>query len=277
MTVRSCPQHYYPGYIFDLDGTIYLGNRLLDGAQRLLAALTQAGSRFVFVSNNPTVTRPQMAARLNRLGVPACEEQVINSTLVLARRLKETAPGCRVFPIGEGPLTDELIENGFQLSRPPEAVDYVIASFDRTFAYWKLQAAFDALRAGAQLIATNADRYCPVAGGGEPDAAAVIAAIEACTGSKVQEVFGKPSLKMAQAALERLRLSPQECLLAGDRLETDILMGQAAGMDTALVLTGATPLSQLEGSAIRPNFVIDRIDRLIPAQALAEMGFGDGS
>ena len=139
----------------------------------------------------------------------------------------------------------------------------MIASFDRTFDYGKLQTAFDAIRAGARFVATNADRYCPVPGGGQPDAAAVIAAIEACTTTRVEVVVGKPSPIMVQAVAAIVRLPLERCLMTGDRLETDIAMGRAAGMATALVLTGATTRAALAMSEIQPDYVLETLGDLL--------------
>ena len=155
----------------------------------------------VFVSNKPVDTRQSYADKLTRLGLPTSVDDIVNSSQVLIRELSARAPGCRVFPIGEQVLIDELIAAGFQMSDVPGEIDYVIASFDRTFVYRKLQIAFDAIRAGSRFVATNADAYCPVPGGGEPDAACIIAAIEACTGHKVEQVYGKPSPLMARTAM----------------------------------------------------------------------------
>jgi HAD superfamily hydrolase (TIGR01450 family) len=259
----SRPIPSFDGYIFDLDGTVYLGETLLPGAAEAITRLRAAGRRVVFLSNNPTHTREQYAARLARLGLPTPAHEIINSAQVMVQWLLREAPDCRVFVVGEQPLKDELSAAGFQLVERAEEVDVVIASFDRTFAYWKLQLAFDAIRAGARFVATNADRYCPVPGGGEPDAAAVIAAIEACTATKVEVVVGKPSSIMARAVAEIIQLPAERCLMTGDRLETDIAMGVAAGMATALTLTGATTRALLEVSEIRPDYVIERLDELL--------------
>jgi NagD protein len=253
----------FDGYIFDLDGTVYLGEALLPGAGEVIARLRAAGRRVVFLSNNPTHTREQYAARLARLGLPTPAHDIVNSSQVMVQWLLREAPGCRVFVVGEQPLQDELAAAGFRLVERAAEVDIVIASFDRTFAYWKLQAAFDAIRRGARFVATNADRYCPVPGGGEPDAAAVIAAIEACTATKVEVVVGKPSPIMARAVAEIIRLPAARCLMTGDRLETDIAMGVAAGMATALTLTGAATRAMLEVSEIRPDYVIEGLGELI--------------
>ena len=252
----------FAGYIFDLDGTIYLGEALLPGARAAIEALRGAGKRVVFLSNNPTRTSAEYATKLTRLGLPTTAADVINSSQVMVRWLLAEQPGCRVFVVGEQPLKDELVAAGFRLVERAAEIDVVIASFDRTFAYDKLQVAFDAIRAGARFVATNADRYCPVPGGGEPDAAAVIAAIEACTSVGVEVVVGKPSPIMARAAVELVGVEPRRCLMVGDRLETDIAMGVAAGMATALTLTGATTREMLAASSIQPDYVVQGVGEL---------------
>jgi NagD protein len=181
--------------------------------------------------------------------------------------LKRRMPGARLFVVGEEPLCAELRRGGFELTEQAHDVDAVIASFDRTFVYRKLQIAFDALRAGARFFATNPDPYCPVPGGGEPDCAAIIAAIEACTGARVEAVVGKPSGHMIDAALNMMNLPAADCLMTGDRLETDILMGREAGMSTALPLTGATAESALASSSIQPTYVLRRLSDVLPPSA----------
>jgi HAD superfamily hydrolase (TIGR01450 family) len=253
----------YDAYIFDLDGTIYLGDALLPGAADVITRIRSQGRRTLFLSNNPTRTRPEYAAKLTRLGIPTVETDVVNSSLVLVEWLREHHPAARLFVVGESPLITELGEAGFVLTEDAGAIDWVVASFDRTFDYRKLQIAFDAIRAGARLIATNADRYCPVPGGGQPDAAAVIAAIEACTGATCEVMVGKPSPIMVATIQVQLGIPPERCLVVGDRLETDIAMGAAAGMDTALVLTGATNRGDLERSELRPTHVLANVGELL--------------
>lgn len=258
---RSVPM--FDGYVFDLDGTVYLGEQLLEGAGVAITQLRAEGRRVVFLSNNPTSTRDDYAARLSALGLPTTPDEVVNSSLVMVQWLLREAPGCRLFVIGERPLVHELAVAGFQIVDRADATDFVVASFDRTFSYHKLQVAFDAIRAGARFVATNGDRYCPVPGGGEPDAAAVIAAIEACTDTRVEVIVGKPSPIMVRAVMEMVRLVPDRCLMTGDRLETDIAMGHAAGMWTALTLTGATSRAQLAESKIKPDYVIESLRDLV--------------
>lgn len=268
----------FPGYVLDLDGTVYLGDALLPGARRTIEALRAAGSRVVFLSNNPLQTRADYAAKLTRLGILTAPADVINSSWVLARWLQDEAPGAAIFVIGEPPLLAELRAAGFRLTERPGEIQFVVASFDRTFDYRKLQIAFDAVRAGARFIATNADRYCPTpplppyrgGRGGLPDAAAVIGAIEGCTGKQVEVVVGKPSPITARAILDRLQLPAGECIIVGDRLETDVRMGQEAGMATAVVLTGVTTPELLAASEIQPDYVLRSLDALLPPPCLLE-------
>ncbi len=254
---------WYSAYIFDLDGTVFLGDALLPTAGETIGQLRRLGKRTVFLSNNPTKTRQAQAAALTRLGLPTPVDDVLNSAAVMADFLQRRMPGARLYVIGEPPLEQVLRHAGFDLA-DDAAVDAVIVSFDRTFVYRKLQIAFDAIRGGARFFATNGDKFCPVPGGGEPDAAALIAAIEACTDVKVEAIVGKPSSYMAEAVLGLLNLPPAECLMTGDRLETDVLMGLDAGMAAALTLTGATSMAQAAASAIRPTYVVSRLAELLP-------------
>ena len=253
----------YDAYLFDLDGTIFLGDALLPGAAETVAAIRNAWRRTIFLSNNPTRTRQQYADKLGRLGIPTPVEDIVNSSYVMVQWLLHEAPDARLFVVGEQPLQNELRRAGFRLSEQAGEIDIVVASFDRTFTYHKLQVAFDAIRAGARLVATNADRYCPVPGGGEPDCAAIIAAIEACTLVKCDPIVGKPSPIMVRTAMDLLELPPEQCIMIGDRLETDITMGIAAGMHTCLVLSGDADRQRLADSGLQPTMVLERIDGLL--------------
>lgn len=267
MSIVRTPDQFYDAYVFDLDGTVYLGDALLPGAGEAILTLRTAGKRTVFLSNNPSKTRDEYAAKLNRLGLPTPPSDVINSSLVMTDYLRQVMPGATLFVVGESSLIGELEAAGFRMSEDPMAIQAVIASFDRTFTYHKLQVAFDAINAGARFFATNGDRYCPVPGGGQPDAAAMIAAIEACTNSRVEAIVGKPSLIMAETVLSLLGLPAKRCMMIGDRLETDVLMGLEAGMAATLTLTGATSEAAAAESSIRPDYIIRGLADLIPAAA----------
>ncbi|HEX4202671.1 MAG TPA: HAD-IIA family hydrolase [Ktedonobacteraceae bacterium] len=268
----------YDAYIFDLDGTIYLGDALLPGAQRLIIELRNRKRIVRFISNNPTKTPEQYAEKLTRLGLPTAVEDITNTVVSMTRWLLAHYPDAVVFPISEQPLIDALADAGIRMSHNPAEIDIVIASYDRSFSYEKLQIAFDAIwfYKRARLIATNPDRYCPMPGGrGEPDAAAITAAIEACTNTKCEVVVGKPDPVMVQAALTGTNVQPENCVVVGDRLSTDIRMAHDAGMDAALVPTGETKMTDLQhiSPCDAPRFVLDRIDRLLPPDLWQELGW----
>jgi len=267
--VPERPDRLFAGYVFDLDGTVYLGDSLLPGARDVLQQLRAAGRSVLFLSNNPLRTRADYAAKLTGLGIAAGEDDVINSSYVLVRHLRRTAPQARLFVIGERSVQQELREAGFTLTQDAARTDIVVACFDRTFDYDKLKRAFDAIRTGARFIATNRDPYCPVPGGGLPDCGAIIAAIEASTGHHVEEVMGKPSPIMAEVILGRLGLPPASVLVTGDRLDTDVALARAAGMSSALVLTGATDAARLAASPVQPDYVLTSLSEILPVQGPA--------
>lgn len=249
----------YEGYIFDLDGTIYLGDQLIPGAAEVVALRRQRGKKVVFVSNKPLEPRTSYANKLTRLGIPTAPEEVINSTQALIHLLHTRHPGANLLVVGEPKLLQELMEAGFSVTYRVNEVDVVVAAFDRTLDYTKLNLAHQALLRGAAFYATNADKTCPVSGGEIPDCAGVIAFLEATTGRTVQEIAGKPSIHILTAALARLGLEASQCLMVGDRLATDVAMGAAAGMDTALVLTGVTRREALAASPIQPTYVLESV------------------
>ncbi len=253
----------YKAYIFDQDGTLYLGDQVLPGAAETIAELRASGSRTIFLSNNPTKTRAQYAEKLTGLGIPTGIEDVVNSSFVMVQWLLSNAPESRLFVIGEAALMGELKAAGFVLTEIAEEIDIVIASFDRTFTYRKLQIAYDAIKQGARFMATNPDRFCPTPSGGEPDCAAIIAAVEACTGVPCEPVVGKPSPIMVNTIMDILQLPPSDCIMVGDRLETDIRMGVEAGMDTCLVLTGDATRAALAASGLNPTYVLEEIRDLL--------------
>ncbi|HIE48179.1 TPA: HAD-IIA family hydrolase [Candidatus Bipolaricaulota bacterium] len=250
------------GYLLDLDGTVWRGEQLIPGAREAIGELRRRGRRIVFLSNKPLYSRRDYADKLTRLGIPTSEDEVINSSFVLARLLARAAPGAKVFAIGEPPLLEELERAGLEHSEDPEEIEYVIAAFDRTFHYRKLNIAFQALQRGARFWATNPDRTCPVEDGEIPDAAGVIAALEATTGRQVELVVGKPSPHMVQAALEVLSLPPERCAMVGDRLETDMRMAKENGLSAILTLTGVTRREDLEAAPVEPDHVIESIAEL---------------
>jgi len=260
----------FKGFIFDLDGTIYLGDRLIPGADEVVESIRAAGKGVVFLSNKPLERRRSYADKLAKLGIPATEDDVVNSSYVMAQYLKNERPDATVYCIGEPPMIEELESVGLRVITDPTGryseIDLVVAAFDRTFDYRKLNHALQAIKAGAGFVATNPDRTCPVDGGEIPDCAAIIGAIEGCTGKKVEIVVGKPNPLMLKAAADRLGVAVEQCIMVGDRLETDVQMGIDAGMATAAVLTGVSDRSFVERFKAQkggPTFVLESVRDMV--------------
>ena len=269
------------GYIFDLDGTIYLGDEPLPGAVALIAQLRAAAKGVLFVSNKPLEPRAAYAAKLTRLGMPTSANQVITSAHVLGVHLAATAPDLAYYVLGEESLVAELRGHGLRVveetleqdarsvidprrvgTRDAPAIDAVIVAFDRTLTYRKLNTAYQALQAGARYFATNGDKTCPLPGGAVPDAGAIIAYLATLTGRTPELVAGKPSPLILETALAQLGLPAHQCLMVGDRLETDIRMGQLAGMSTAAVLTGVCDRDQATAFNPPPTLILNDLHEL---------------
>ena len=251
------------GWLFDLDGTVYRGEALIPGADTTIAALRADGRRVAFLSNKPLQTRADYARKLSKLGIPTRDEEVINSSLVLARHLTTLDPGAPVFVIGEPPLIAELLAHGFEVRRDHH-VRWVVIAFDRTFDYAKLDVALQAVRrSNARLIATNPDRTCPTEDGEIPDCAGMIAAVEAVTGRRVEAIVGKPSPIILDVALATLGVAARDAVMVGDRVETDIVMGRELGLATVLVLSGITGADDPRIAELVPDLVLPSIRELL--------------
>ena len=256
----------FAGYAFDLDGTLYVDDVLLPSAAETIARIRLGGGRVAFVTNKPLETAAEYAAKLTRLGVPADRDEIVTSIDALVLYMQGRHPGARVMPISEPAVYEALTEAGFPIASDPAATDVVAVAFDRTFNYEKLTAAYRAVRLhGAALVATNPDPYCPTAYGGLPDCAAMLAAIEACTGAKAEAIVGKPSLYMAQAVLKRLKVPASAAAMVGDRLGTDVALAKGAGLTAVLVLTGASNREDVATSPFQPDHVIEGLNELVPA------------
>lgn len=277
--VLQFPTEFYDAYIFDMDGTIYLGEGLLPGAARMINELRRREIPVRYLSNNPTKDPEMYVKKLQKLGLPAPIEDISNTVVTTTNWLLQHHPDAVLFPISEEPLKRALRNAGFVLSEDPEEIDIVIASYDRTFEYKKLQIAFDAIwyYKRAFLIQTNPDRFCPFPGGrGEPDCASIVAAIEACTQTTCQANLGKPDPIMVETIMQSLpEARVQHSIMVGDRLQTDMQMAIDADMVSGLVLTGEATAEDVaaRSSEHRPTFVMDRVDRLIPQWAWDELGW----
>lgn len=261
------------GFVFDLDGTVYLGEAALPGSVEAIATLRARGKRVLFVSNKPLEPRELYAAKLSRLGIPAAPDDVITSAYVLGHHLAHHLPNLRLYVVGEPSLRTELRGHGLTVLEEfvdqdamqvidPAGIDAVVVAFDRTLDYRKLNTAYQALVQGARFFATNADKTCPMPGGGIPDAGATIAALEHLTGRPLDLLAGKPSTLILEVALERLGVPAHRAMMTGDRLETDILMGRRSGMLTTVTLTGVATREQALAMAEPPTFIVNNLGEI---------------
>ncbi|CAG9621177.1 HAD-IIA family hydrolase [Sutcliffiella rhizosphaerae] len=251
------------GFIFDLDGTVYLGDEVIEGAAETIQLIKDKGDQVVFLSNNPANSRRTYQNKLRKMGIEADLEEIINSSFVTAKYLKQKLHSNeKVWVIGEAPLFEELQNHGVPITMDPTKAAYALVSWDRDFTYGKLNQAYVAWKNGAIFLATNPDRTCPTPNGQVPDCGAIIGAIEGATGEAIHHIIGKPSNIMARAAAEHLKLKMADCIMVGDRLETDIKMGNEVGMQTILVLTGITNSSTLNPAIATPTYIIKSIKEI---------------
>jgi NagD protein len=260
------PPRLFSGYVVDLDGTVYLGDDPLPGAVDALATIRAAGSRVIFLTNNPLRSAASYAERLQGLGIEADEQEIVTPLGVLPGYLREHHAGVPVLTVAE-PLVDQaLLGEGITVTTEPSEAGVVVVSFDRTFDYAKLLRAFRAVRRwGAAIVATNPDPFCPSPDGGLPDCAAMLAAVEACTGARAEAVLGKPGPHMAAEVSTRLAVPASDAAMVGDRILTDVAMSRALGMTSILVLSGATTAADVAASSVQPDYVIDNLAGLLPA------------
>ncbi len=264
------------GFIFDMDGVIYLGSRLLPGVNDLFDSLRLRGIPFVLGTNNSTATPNDFVDRLAVMGVHVTADQIQTSTIVTRDVLMEdpTLPDdAMILCVGQ-PSIPSILQQGtsFRIlgeDDDPAEADAVVAGLDFDFTYRKMARAVEAIAHGARFIATNADDRLPHETGYQPGAGACIAGIRVA--SRVEPlVIGKPEPLMMQKAAEHMGLEPADVVMVGDRLDTDILSAQRAGMMTALVLTGLTTREMLMGADITPDFVFADL----PAMVQAHTGHG---
>lgn len=254
----------YAAYFIDLDGTVYLGKQLLPTVSETLQRLRAIGKRLLFLTNDASQRREHIAAKLLNLGISVTAEEIVNPSYIAIQYLRQHYPHAPLFVIGEGDLLGELAEAGFPLCNNPSQIQVVLVSTDHRFNYRKLKIAFDAIRRGAVFLATNADRTYPGQNGEEmPDAGTIIAALEACTTHQLDVLLGKPATLMAEIALETVGLPAEECLLIGDNPETDIRMGNQAGIPTALVRSGIGANHQNFEKGDKPTYIFKQLGDIL--------------
>lgn len=259
------------GFVFDMDGVIYLGSRLLPGVNDLLDMFRLRDVPFVLGTNNSTATPQEFVDRLDLMGVAVSAEQIQTSTTVTRELLLEDesiASDATILCVGQSSiptiLQDRTSYRILDETDDPASADVVVAGLDLEFTYTKMARAVAAIQHGARFIATNTDDRLPNEHGYQPGAGACVAGI--AVASRVQPlVVGKPEPTMMVKAAAQLGCSPGEAVMIGDRLDTDVLAAQRAGLMTALVLTGLTDRQMVAESDILPDFVFEDLPTLLQA------------
>jgi 4-nitrophenyl phosphatase len=249
----------YEGAVIDLDGTVYRGEEPVAGAAAAVDRLRAAGLRTVFFSNNPTRSRAEYAEHLGAMGIKAAPEDVLSAGTVTARALAAEHADDAVFLIGAAGLRRQLEAVDVELVADATVADVLLVSYDRTFDYDDMLAGYRALAAGATFYGTDPDRLVPAAEGMVPGSGAVLNAVGGTVDRDPERVFGKPSLDAQRAALEAVDAPPERCVVVGDRLETDVALGEPAGMTTVLVRTGVATDADRRDGDVQPDHVVDSL------------------
>lgn len=246
-SVADSPLAGLRGLLIDLDGVVYTGGVPIPSAVAFLNQARQRGLPFLLATNNSTATTTQFAERLADMGIRVAPDEVLTSSEAAAAYVREQSAALglagRVLPVGEQGIHAALAALGLEVLAEPDAAraEWVVAGLDRAFDYARLTAATRAILAGARFVATNTDALLPVEGGQVlPGAGSMVAAIRGATGAE-PVVVGKPEAALFQRGLQRLGAhSPREVAMVGDRIDTDIVGAQRAGLRTVLVLTGVS-------------------------------------
>lgn len=254
------------GFLIDMDGVVYRGSLMIPGADQFVQRLRRLDLPFRFLTNNSQRTRRDVAAKLQRMGIPAEEHDVFTCAMATARFLASQKPQGTAYVIGEGGLLHALHRNGYAIV--DQEPDYVVVGEGRTFTMEIVEAATRMIHAGAKLVATNMDPNCPTPNGPRPGCGSIVAMLEAATGVKAFSV-GKPSPLMMRSARKELGLRTDETTVIGDTMETDILGGIQLGYRTILVLSGGTRQDDLAKFAFSPNVIVDSVADLNDEMLLA--------
>lgn len=249
-------------FMLDMDGTFYLGDKLLDGSLDFLEKLNATGRKSLFVTNNSSKSASVYQRKLERMGVQPINRNVLTSGHAAASYCRREFAGKKAFLLGNDMLQDELV--GLGLTIDNEHPDYVLIAYDTTLDYAKMTAVCDFVRAGLPYIATHPDFNCPTETGFAPDIGAIIAFIEASTGRRPDLILGKPYAGIVEEALRLTGLQKHELAMVGDRLYTDIATGKNFGMLSILVLTGEATLEDVKTTGIEPDLVFERLSAMNP-------------
>lgn len=251
----------YKGYLIDIDGTMYKGTEVIEGAIEFISYLNEQDKDYLFVTNNSSKTPDEVAEKLNNMGFQTSSEHVITSAMATAGYISEIAPGSTVYMIGGSGLRKSLTDAGL-IIKDDEHVDYVVFGLDVNISYEKLSVACLAVRNGAKFISTNKDVSIPNERGFLPGNGSLTSVVSVSTG--VTPIFiGKPETIIMDQAIEKINLSKDECVMIGDLYDTDILAGINSGIDTLHVQTGVTTLAEINKKEVLPTYSVENLFEVI--------------
>ena len=251
------------GYICDMDGVIYHGGRLVEGAREFVDWLKQQGKRFLFLTNSSAKSPVELKQKLSRMGIDVSADDFYTSAQATASFLAGQNPNAGVYTVGESGLINALYDAGFYTDNVDPA--YVIVGESRMYNYEQVELAVHLVLKGARLIGTNSDLTGPTEKGIAPACRALIAPIELATGRKAYFI-GKPNPLIMRHAIKKIGCRREETLIIGDRMDTDIIAGIESEIETALVLSGITGKEDLPLFPYQPNYIFDRAADIIHAE-----------
>lgn len=248
------------GFICDMDGVIYHGNKLLDGVKEFVDWLYSENKEFLFLTNASRKTPRELQQKMSRLGLDISEDHFYTSALATAKFLQNQAPGCSAYVIGDHGLYNALYDAGININEVDP--DFVVVGETDDYSYNHIMTAMNLVNKGARLIATNTDLTGPVEGGVAPACRAFVAPIEATTGKSAYYI-GKPNPLMMRTGLQMLNVHSSEAAIIGDRMDTDIVAGIETGLDTVLVLSGVTTRESMKEFPYRPRLVLNGVGDIV--------------
>jgi NagD protein len=248
------------GFISDMDGVIYHGNKLLPGAKEFVEWLKKENKKYLFLTNSSERTPRELQEKLYRLGIDVTRDVFYTSALATAMFLKAQKPRGSAFIIGEAGLINAMYDVGYTMNNIDP--DYVVVGDTRTYSYEKIEKAINLVLKGARLIGTNPDLTGPVEDGIAPSVKALIAPIELAA-NKSAYFVGKPNPLMMRNALKKLGCRREDTVIIGDRMDTDIIAGIESEIDTCLVLSGITDREGIDAFPYRPHYVLNGVGEMV--------------
>lgn len=247
-------------FALDMDGTVYLGEQWIDGAQEFLEKIESSGRKYVFLTNNSSKNPDAYVEKLNRMGLSITKERIVTSGQATIYYLQKHFPGAKVFLLGNELLTEEFENAGIRLD--DENPDLVVTAFDTSLDYKKMCKVCDFVRAGLPYIATHPDYNCPTATGFIPDAGAIHAFIHASAFRYPDRIIGKPYGDMMDYLIQRTGTTRETVAMVGDRLYTDIAAGRNNGLYSILVLSGEATMEDVPKSDVKPHLIFDSVKKI---------------